>query len=77
MGFTPILIDELKVLSQFNLDSMQEGIKIHSSASEDIAAAANRLFEKGVISLPDGGYLTHRGVEVAKHAQILLQALSE
>mgnify|MGYP004713688553 CR=1 FL=1 len=43
MTFTPELIAELEVLALFNLDSSQEGIKIHANASSALIAAAKRL----------------------------------
>ncbi len=42
MSFTPDLIAELEVLALFNLDSSQEGIKIHANASPSLIAAHRR-----------------------------------
>jgi len=39
-------------------------------------AAAKRLFDKGLISQNDGGYLTDLGVETAEHAQKMLTILT-
>ena len=76
MSLSPALIDEIAVLNQFNLDSMQTGIKVHaSSASPELLAAAGRLHTKGLITQPDGGYLTSLGLDAAKHAQSLLMIL--
>ena len=43
MPFTPDLIDEMEVLALFKHDSSQEGIKITSTASPSLIAAAQRL----------------------------------
>ena len=70
MSWTPEIIAELEVLCLYNLDSTQEGLKVHSSA-----AAAQRLVEKGLLSQDDGGYLTSLGLETAAHAQAVLTVL--
>ncbi len=75
MAYTQALLDELNILRLFSLETMQEGIKIHSSADAGKVAAAQRLFDKGMITLHDGGYLTHRGLEAAQHAHALLNLL--
>ena len=75
MSFTPELIAELEVLALFNLDSSQEGIKVHNTASPDIIAAAKRLHAKQLTDQPDGGYLTSLGHDAAEHAQQLLTIL--
>jgi len=71
-------LEEIKLLSQFDLGSTANGIKIHANeASEEMVAAAKRLFEKGLTDQVDGGYLTDRGIEAANHAQSLMRLLSE
>ncbi|NLJ12833.1 TIGR02647 family protein [Denitrificimonas caeni] len=77
MSWTPEIAAELEVLCLYNLDSMQEGIKVHSSAGAERVAAAQRLFEKGLISQDDGGYLTSLGLETAAHAQAVLTVLAD
>ena len=72
MSLTPELVAELEVLALFNLDSSQEGLKIHQTAAPKAIAAAQRLFEKGLIDQPDGGYLTRLGHDAAEHVQSLL-----
>ena len=64
MHFNEELVNELNILVKFNLDSIQEGIKIHHTAGEATIAAAQRLFDKGFISQKDGGYLTDLGREL-------------
>ena len=56
-------IDELELIALFPSDSIQEGLKIHSSAAPQRIAAAQRLFNKGLISQQDGGYLTASGLQ--------------
>lgn len=55
MSLTPELVAELEVLALFNLDSSQEGLKIHQTAAPKHIAAAKRLFEKELTDQPDGG----------------------
>lgn len=70
-------MEEIKLLNQFDLESMSTGIKIHAhQASEKTIAAAKRLFDKGLTDHVDGGYLTERGLVAANHAQSLLRLLS-
>jgi len=75
MPFSPNILEELNVLALFNLDTDMEGIKVHSNAGEAKVAAARRLFDKGLTSQVDGGYLTSLGRTAAEHAQGLLQIL--
>ncbi len=75
MQFSQEKIDELNLLLQFNLDSMQLGIKIHSSATPDEIEAIKRLYNKGMVTAPDGGYLTDLGHTSADHAQALFRLL--
>ncbi|WP_022954271.1 TIGR02647 family protein [Leucothrix mucor] len=70
-------LEEVKLLTQFNLESAATGIKVHShEAPQELVAAAARLFEKGLTDQVDGGYLTERGIEAANHAQTLIRLLS-
>jgi uncharacterized protein (TIGR02647 family) len=75
MLYTPELIEELKILTHYNLDTSQEGIKVHSSADPLVVAATRRLFDKDLVSQSDGGYLTSLGRTAAEHAQNLLLIL--
>lgn len=70
------ILEEINLLLLFGRESGQQGIKIHSSASNANQAAATRLFEKGLISQVDGGYLTDRGTEAADHGQHLKALLT-
>jgi len=64
------------LLLQFDLSSAATGIKVHHDASEEMQAAVQRLYSKGLCTLPDGGYLTDEGIEVAEHADKILRVLS-
>ncbi|MGH8345090.1 MAG: TIGR02647 family protein [Pseudomonas sp.] len=75
MSLTPELVAELEILALFNLDSSQEGLKIHQSAAPKAIAAAKRLFEKDLIDQPDGGYLTSLGRDAAQSVQTVLTIL--
>lgn len=70
------LIDEIEVLLQFHLDSTQAGIKIHHDARPGLVEAAQRLYDKGLLSQADGGYLTDLGYETVEHLQHALNIIS-
>ena len=76
MSLTPELVAELEILALFNLDSSQEGLKIHQTAAPKAIAAAQRLYEKELTDQPDGGYLTSLGLDAAEHTQVLLTILN-
>ena len=75
MPYSPQITEELNILARYNLKTTQEGIKIHSSAEPEVIAAAQRLFDKGLVSQPDGGYLTELGRKAAEHTQDLLSIM--
>ena len=76
MTFTSEMIEELNLLLKFPNKSLMQGLKIHHDAEPSVIAAANRLFDKGIVTLPDGGYLTDLGHDLFEHAQILQLALT-
>ena len=76
MSYTQEQVDELNVLVLFDLLNHQEGIKIHHTAESSKIAAAQRLYDKGLITQQDGGYLTNLGVEAAEFAQTLSTILT-
>ena len=76
MSYSPELIEEINLLALYNISSTQEGIKVHKTAGAAAVAAAQRLYDKGLITQADGGYLTNLGIEAAEHAQSLLTILS-
>ncbi len=75
MQLTDELVAEIKFLSLFNLATHQEGVKVHHNADPEMIAAAKRLFDKGLVTQVDGGYLTDLGVEAAEQAQKMLTIL--
>ncbi len=75
MSLTPDLLDELELLNLFDLNSTQGGLKVHQDADQRKITAAKRLFDKGITTQIDGGYLTDRGVETAEHVQLLVKML--
>ncbi len=75
MPCTQEMIEEINILMFYNLETNQEGIKVHSSAKPVSIEATERLFDKGIVSQADGGYLTNLGITAAEHAQGLVQIL--
>jgi uncharacterized protein (TIGR02647 family) len=69
-------ISELELLLCYDLDSVQQGIKLHNGARPELLGAAQRLFDKGFVSQYDGGYLTDLGREAATHAQSVFSLLT-
>ena len=77
MLYTPELLEELNILVRYNLSTTQEGIKVHKSmAAPEVVAATESLYRKGLITQPDGGYLTNMGHEAAEHAQTVLNLIN-
>ena len=77
MVFTPEYIAELEILALYDLSTLEEGIKVHASSAQPSAVtAAQRLHEKGLITLRDGGYLTSLGLGAAQHVQALVTVLT-
>ncbi|MGB0733943.1 MAG: TIGR02647 family protein [Pontibacterium sp.] len=76
MRYTKELLFELNVLNQFSLESSQHGIKVHKSADEELIEATRRLFEKGLITQVDGGYLTPLGRDAREASASLLLILT-
>ena len=76
MPYTQPIVEELNILVRYNLSTTQEGIKVHKTATPETIAATHRLFEKGLVTQEDGGYLTNLGIETAKQAQAVLDILT-
>jgi len=76
MHYTKEQLAEIDILINFRLDSTTTGIKVHSTAPEEKIDAVERLFEKGLVTQIDGGYLTDLGRQAAEHAQSLILILS-
>ena len=76
MSLTPEEIDDINLLSQYNLANTQAGLKIHQQeASSTTVETAARLYQRGLTTMDDGGYLTSLGLEAAEHAQALVTIL--
>ncbi|MFC6441480.1 TIGR02647 family protein [Bowmanella sp. JS7-9] len=69
--------DELGLLLTFPTDSRLQGLKVHHDADPAMLAACQRLFDKGIIDKPDGGYLTDLGLDLSHHAHLIFNALKE
>lgn len=76
MTYSPELIAELELLALYNLSNVQEGLKVHNNATSRVQGAITRLYEKGLVSQADGGYLTSLGLDAAEHVQSLLTILN-
>lgn len=75
MKLTPELIAELELLTLFNPDNTQEGLRIHHDAAPQKIAAGQRLHAKGLISEADGGYLTSLGLDAVEQLRTVLTIL--
>ena len=75
MSITPKLLEELEMLDMFSLNTKLQGIKIHHDADAAKIATGKRLFAKGMITMPDGGYLTALGQQTTEHAKALITML--
>ncbi|MBD8512284.1 TIGR02647 family protein [Photobacterium sp. WH77] len=76
MPLTPELVQELNLLVKFPMHSDMEGIKVNHDASSEMISAAQRLYDKGLVTQPDGGYLTSSGHQALEHAKSALRILS-
>jgi uncharacterized protein (TIGR02647 family) len=76
MHYTQEQMAEIDILVRYNLQTTQQGIKVHSSANVEQVEAVQRLFEKGLVTQIDGGYLTDLGRKAAEHAQALVLILA-
>ena len=76
MPYNKNLVDELNILIRYNLNTTLEGIKVHKTATTENIAATKRLFDKGLITHEDGGYLTSLGHDAAEQAQSVLNLLN-
>ena len=70
MSFTADSIAELNLLLRYPKTSM-EGLKIHHDADVNVVAAAQSLFDKGLTTQKDGGYLTDLGRSASECASSL------
>lgn len=73
--YSDTFLEEIKLLAKFPEKSQLEGLKIHKEAAPSMIKAAQSLFDKGMTSQHDGGYLTDMGLETAEHLHHVLNAL--
>ena len=71
------LFEDLKLLAKFPEESHLEGLKIHNDADPSMIASAKSLFDKGLTTLDDGGYLTDSGREMAEHLHTVLDTMNQ
>ena len=76
MSLTNEMVNEFNLLLKFPTTSLMQGLKIHHDSEPELIDAAKRLFEKGIVTLPDGGYLTDLGHDLIEHAQVVQSALA-
>ncbi|TVO57161.1 TIGR02647 family protein [Denitromonas halophila] len=69
-------VHELSLLIQYDASNSQTGLKVHHDAAPEAIAAAQRLFDKGLVSQHDGGYLTKLGQDVVEHLQAVRSILA-
>lgn len=70
-------VDAIKLLSCFEPDNLQQGIKLHHECDPALRQAADRLHQKGILTAADGGYLTPFGMTLREQLQPLINALGE
>ena len=71
MPFDATAMEELNLLLQFDSGTLARGIKVHSSARQEVISACRNLFAKQLVTQADGGYLTDAGIEALGHAASL------
>jgi uncharacterized protein (TIGR02647 family) len=76
MSLSTETLKEIRILAMFNPESTLEGIKVHHTAAADDLEATQRLFDKGLVTLPDGGYLTSLGQEAVRHLATVVNILA-
>ncbi len=75
MLFDNALIEEINLLIKFP-DSSMEGLKVRHTADKWMVDTVKRLFDKGLTTQDDGGYLTDLGKEALETATLLLGLMS-
>jgi uncharacterized protein (TIGR02647 family) len=74
MHIDPELIDELNLLRRFSMGG-PVAMNVHDNPDPAVIAAAERMFEKGLISTAEGGQLTDTGREAIEHMERLFNLL--
>jgi uncharacterized protein (TIGR02647 family) len=68
------LIDELNLLRRFSMGG-PVAMNVHDNPDPAVIAAAERMFDKGLISTAEGGQLTDTGREAIEHMERLFNLL--
>ena len=76
MHLDPELVEELNLLMHILTNSSPEDVNISANADPAMIAAAQRLFDKGLVSTELGGQLTDAGREAADHLNRLTNLMS-
>ena len=71
------LFEDIKLLAKFPEESHIEGLKVHNDADPAMISSAKSLFNKGLTTQNDGGYLTDSGREMAEHLHTVLDTLNQ
>jgi uncharacterized protein (TIGR02647 family) len=74
MHINPELINELNLLRRFSMGG-PVAMNVHDNPDPAVIAAAERMFEKGLISTAEGGQLTDTGREAIEHMERLFNLL--
>ena len=74
MHIDPELINELNLLRRFSMGG-PVAMNVHDNPDPAVIAAAERMFEKGLISTAEGGQLTDAGREAIEHMERLFNLL--
>lgn len=74
MHIDPELIDELNLLRRFSMGG-PVAMNVHDNPDPAVIAAAERMFDKGLISTAEGGQLTDTGREAIEHMERLFNLL--
>ena len=70
-------IQDLALLARYDLTNLELGIKLHQDSDPELRESALRLYQKGVITAADGGFLTPFGVSLLEYLDHLLNALTD
>lgn len=68
------LVEEISLLRRFGMGG-PVAMDLHDNPDPAIVAAAARMYEKGLITSPDGGQLTDNGRAAVEHLDQLLNLL--
>lgn len=74
MHIDPEIIDELNLLRRFSMGG-PVAMNVHDNPDPAVIAAAERMFDKGLITTAEGGQLTESGREAIEHMERLFNLL--